>query len=151
MGFSLCLQMEEADELDTFVELELHDPEKADVELQRTSVIMNEDNPRWGEKFDFVMVSATSTLDLTVYDKQGFFDNLLSVKALTGKLSNQGGQHLGGLCQTCPGLSTESLASESVVIPQAAACLNTAKHRFQLLLGRMLIRGVSHCPACRVT
>ena len=99
-GLSLCLQLEEADELDTFVELELHDPDKADVELQRTSVIMNEESPRWGEKFDFVMVSATSTLDLTVYDKQGFFDNLLSVKALTGNLSNQAGQDPGGLCQT---------------------------------------------------
>ena len=94
------MQLEETDELDTFVELELHDPEKADVESQRSSVIMNEDNPRWGEKFDFVMVSATSALDLTVYDKQGFFDNLLSVKALTGNLSIQAGQGLADLCQT---------------------------------------------------
>ena len=91
------MQLEETDELDTFVELELHDPDKDDVELQRSSVIMNEDNPRWGEKFDFVMVSATSALDLNVYDKQGFFDNLLSVKALTGDHSNQADQ--GGLCQ----------------------------------------------------
>ena len=82
------------------MELELHDPEKDDVELQRSSVMMNEENPRWGEKFDFVMVSATSTLELTVYDKQGFFDNLLSVKALTGDLGHQADQEFGGLCQT---------------------------------------------------
>lgn len=46
---------------------------------------MNEPNPKWGEQFDFAMVSAPSILTLNVWDKIGWLEGRLSVKGLTGR------------------------------------------------------------------
>jgi hypothetical protein len=48
-------------------------------ELRTTEVVINEASPRFRAKFDFVYVSATSMLTLTVYEKAGFLDNLLKL------------------------------------------------------------------------
>ena len=48
--------------MDPFVELLLFDPATKETKKQRTSNLQNEPNPKWGEKFDFPMVSAPSIL-----------------------------------------------------------------------------------------
>lgn len=72
-------------EVDPFVTLTLEDPDGED-ETHTSPIIMNENSPRWNIKYEFVMVSATSSLTAVVWDKQGLFDGIMSVpKLLLGK------------------------------------------------------------------
>ena len=48
--------------MDPYVELALFDPASKETRRQETSHLQNEPNPKWGEKFDFAMVSAPSIL-----------------------------------------------------------------------------------------
>ena len=41
-------------------------------------------NPKWGEKFDFVMASATSVLTVDIWDTLNWLEGRFSVKGLTG-------------------------------------------------------------------
>jgi hypothetical protein len=70
--------------VDPFVELSLFDPVRRETEKQETSHLINEPNPKWAEKFDFVMVSAPSVLTVNVFDTLGWMEGRLSVKGLTG-------------------------------------------------------------------
>lgn len=83
-----CIDLEDSAEgqVDPFVRLELDDPVVANNEIHSSPIIMNEPSPRWNVKYDYIMVSATSTLTATVYDKQGFFDGITALpKMLLGK------------------------------------------------------------------
>jgi len=71
-------------QVDPFVELALFDPATNSTDVLWSSHMVNEANPKWGEKFDFAMVSATSRLTLTVWDKLNFFEGRFSLKGLTG-------------------------------------------------------------------
>lgn len=71
--------------MDPFVELEIDDPAGSKHEVHTSPIIMNEPSPRWNIKYDYIMVSATSTFTATVWDKQGLFDSLLSLKTLLGE------------------------------------------------------------------
>lgn len=76
-------------QVDPFVRLELDDPVVANNEIHSSPIIMNEPSPRWNVKYDYIMVSATSTLTATVYDKQGFFDGITALpKMLLGDSCN---------------------------------------------------------------
>ncbi len=45
---------------------------------QESSTILNETSPRWGDKFDFVLIpAASSELHIEVYNKTGAFGNLM--------------------------------------------------------------------------
>ncbi len=44
----------------------------------------NEPDPHWNLKFDFVLVSATSTIHFDVYDKKGLLQDIFSLKTITG-------------------------------------------------------------------
>ena len=74
-------------EVDPFVELEISDPAGSSHEVHTSPIIMNEPSPRWNIKYDYIMVSATSSFTATVWDKQGLFDSLLSLKTLLGTTS----------------------------------------------------------------
>lgn len=83
-----CVDLEDNAEgqVDPFVELELDDPVVPNNEIHTSPIIMNEPSPRWNVKYDYIMISATSTVTATVYDKQGFFDGIMSLpKTLLGK------------------------------------------------------------------
>ena len=83
---SVCLQDGGEGEVDPFVELEIDDPAgDSKHEVHTSPIIMNEPSPRWNVKYDYIMVSATSTFTATVWDKQGLFDSLLSLKTLLGE------------------------------------------------------------------
>lgn len=71
-------------EVDPFVELSLYDPAANSTDVLWSSQMVNEPNPKWGEKFDFTMISATSRLNITVWDKLNFFEGRFSLKGLTG-------------------------------------------------------------------
>ena len=53
---------EEKGDVDPYVELALFDPSSKETRQQVTSNLQNEPNPKWGEKFDFAMISAPSIL-----------------------------------------------------------------------------------------
>lgn len=53
---------EEKGDVDPYVEISLFDPANKNTRRQETSHLQNEPNPKWGEKFDFPMVSAPSIL-----------------------------------------------------------------------------------------
>ena len=74
-------------EVDPFVELALYDPATNNTDVLWSSQMVNEPNPKWGEKFDFTMISATSRLNITVWDKLNFFEGRFSLKGLTGALT----------------------------------------------------------------
>ena len=58
-----CAQTpDEKGDVDPYVELMLFDPATKETRRQETSHLQNEPNPKWGEKFDFPMVSAPSIL-----------------------------------------------------------------------------------------
>ncbi|KAL3130563.1 hypothetical protein ABBQ38_008369 [Trebouxia sp. C0009 RCD-2024] len=82
-----CIDLEDGGEgeVDPFVELEIDDPAGSKHEVHTSPIIMNEPSPRWNVKYDYIMVSATSTFTATVWDKQGLFNSLLSLKTLLGK------------------------------------------------------------------
>lgn len=63
-------------QVDPFVELSLFDPATAEVKKQWSATWNNEPNPKWGEKFDFVNISATSLLTVTVWDKKGMLESV---------------------------------------------------------------------------
>ncbi|KAK9825678.1 hypothetical protein WJX81_002318 [Elliptochloris bilobata] len=71
-------------DVDPFVELALYDPATNSHDVLWSSHMVNEPNPKWGEKFDFTMISATSRLNITVWDKLNFFEGRFSLKGLTG-------------------------------------------------------------------
>lgn len=81
-----CLHAQAHGTVDAFVEFILLDPTKDD-EKQISSVIPNEPDPRWGQKFDFVMADANSNLLITVFDKKGGMESLVSLKTLAGELA----------------------------------------------------------------
>ena len=66
------------------MELALFDPATNSTDVLWSSHMVNEPNPKWGEKFDFTMISATSRLNITVWDKLNFFEGRFSLKGLTG-------------------------------------------------------------------
>jgi hypothetical protein len=45
----------------------------------RSNTIYNEDNPRWNEKFDFIMVPASSVLLVTVWDQTSVMESVASL------------------------------------------------------------------------
>lgn len=60
---------------DSYIELKLTDPDGPDdADVRRSEVIFNERSPRFRCQQDFVYVTATSTLTLTVYDQPGLFE-----------------------------------------------------------------------------
>ena len=73
-------------QVDPFVELSLLDPAIGVPQKQWSATWNNEPNPRWGEKFDFVNVSATSILTINVWDKKGLMEAAFAaLKGLTLK------------------------------------------------------------------
>ena len=69
------------------MELALYDPASNSTDVLWSTQMVNEPNPKWGEKFDFTMISATSRLNITVWDKLNFFEGRFSLKGLTGALA----------------------------------------------------------------
>lgn len=70
-------------QVDPFVELSLFDPATGTSKKQTSATWNNEPNPKWGEKFDFVNISATSVLTVTVWDKKGVLESVVNaVKSL---------------------------------------------------------------------
>lgn len=70
-------------QVDPFVELSLYDPATGTSKKQWSATWNNEPNPKWGEKFDFVNISATSVLTVTVWDKKGVLESVVNaVKSL---------------------------------------------------------------------
>ncbi|RMZ55528.1 hypothetical protein APUTEX25_000111, partial [Auxenochlorella protothecoides] len=67
-----CIALEE--EADTFVQLTLHDPTRGSSSdtVYKTPVVLEEQNPQYRFKTDFVNVSAMSTLTLTVFQRPSF-------------------------------------------------------------------------------
>jgi hypothetical protein len=63
------------DDINTYVRLLVSDDQVDRV--QKSSVVFSQSSPRWGQKFDFVMVSAGSTLYLNVYKKSSLTSNVL--------------------------------------------------------------------------
>jgi Ca2+-dependent lipid-binding protein len=60
---------------DSYVELRLSDPDNPNgPDICKSEVVLNERSPRYRCKKDFVYVSATSTLTLTVYDVPGMME-----------------------------------------------------------------------------
>jgi hypothetical protein len=56
---------DEKGDVDPYVEVSLFDPATKEIRRQETSHLANEPNPKWGEQFDFAMVSAPSILTCT--------------------------------------------------------------------------------------
>jgi hypothetical protein len=50
-----------------------------EMEELRSNTIYNEDNPRWNEKFDFIMVPASSVLLITVWDQTSMVESVASL------------------------------------------------------------------------
>ena len=88
--------------MDPFVELVIQDPTREHEEDQRqiSTCVPNEPSPRWGDKFDFIDVSPSSSLLVTVWDKKGTLESFMSFKALKGTLSPglAANRYLGSLC-----------------------------------------------------
>jgi hypothetical protein len=88
-----CTNLQSTDgDVDPFVELTIIDPAKANPESQRSSYMNNETNPHWNTKFDFVMISATSVLDIKVWDKNTMLGSVMHnplkiVSAVTGMVT----------------------------------------------------------------
>ncbi|KAF8058352.1 aidA [Scenedesmus sp. PABB004] len=57
-------------------------------EEQRSSTIYNEDSPRWGEKFDFIMVPAASVLLVTVWDRTSVLEGVASLSVSRERFRN---------------------------------------------------------------
>lgn len=78
--------------VDPYVVLRLEDPASVKPEEQRSSSMTNEANPHYNTKFDFVMISATSTLRIYVYDKKSTLQNVMAqpVKMIAGNITGEG-------------------------------------------------------------
>lgn len=75
-----CINLN-GDDVNSYVRFLVSDDE-AD-QVQKSQTVYSQNSPRWGQKFDFVMVTAGSSLFMTVYGKPGLAGNLLgSVKGL---------------------------------------------------------------------
>lgn len=60
--------------------MKLLDPDSPEgPESHNTDVVINEQSPRFRAKFDFVYISATSMLTLTVYEKAGVWDSVMKL------------------------------------------------------------------------
>lgn len=60
------------------VQVKMLDPDSPEgPEIRITEVIINEQSPRFRAKFDFVYISATSMLTLTVFEKAGMWDSVM--------------------------------------------------------------------------
>lgn len=75
--------------VDPYAVLTLTDPKKVKPEVQQSYMMHNEPSPHWNQKFDFAMVSATSTLGIQVFDKKSTMQTVLSnpVKSIAGKVT----------------------------------------------------------------
>lgn len=77
-------------------------------EMHNTEVVINEQSPRFRAKFDFVYISATSMLTLTVFEKAGMWD---SVMKFGKKVCCAPPAFLACLLHACPcGFCTQSFA-----------------------------------------
>ena len=78
-------------DVDPYILFSLQDPQKAKPEVQRSTLMHHEPNPHWNQKFDFAMISGTSTLTLHVYDKKTALQAMLShpVKSIAGKVTGK--------------------------------------------------------------
>ena len=65
---------------DTYVSFSLYDNITKKTEVQKSSYVLNDDSPRWGDKFDFVMINANSNLTVRVMEKPGFMESMMSMK-----------------------------------------------------------------------
>lgn len=65
---------------DTYVAFHLHDKQAKKTEVQKSTYVLNDDSPRWGDKFDFVMINANSDLTVMVMEKPGFMESMMSMK-----------------------------------------------------------------------
>ena len=65
---------DEKGDVDPYVEVSLFDPATKETRRQETSHLVNEPNPKWGEQFDFAMVSAPSILTCTAPASAFHFD-----------------------------------------------------------------------------
>ncbi|GFH08654.1 C2 domain-containing protein, partial [Haematococcus lacustris] len=64
------------DNPNTYVRMLVTDEETDQV--QKSQLVYSQSSPRWGDKFDFVMVTAGSSLHLTVFDKASLASSLMS-------------------------------------------------------------------------
>ncbi|CAD7700524.1 unnamed protein product [Ostreobium quekettii] len=64
----------------TYVHFSLHDKVTHKVTDQRSTIVPNDSSPRWGDKFDFVMINAHSDLVITVIEQTGFLESVVSLK-----------------------------------------------------------------------
>ena len=46
--------------------------------VQKSTPVFSQHSPRWGQKFDFVMISAGSTLHVTVFHKANIASKVIS-------------------------------------------------------------------------
>ncbi|GIL46177.1 hypothetical protein Vafri_3227 [Volvox africanus] len=72
-----CIDLapEGAKDLATYVRMICTNDEKD--EVQTSSTILNETSPRWGDKFDFVLIPCASELHIHVHNKPGVLGNLM--------------------------------------------------------------------------
>ncbi|KAG2484002.1 hypothetical protein HYH03_017169 [Edaphochlamys debaryana] len=72
-----CIDLapEGAKDLATYVKMMVTNDIKDEVQVSTT--ILNETSPRWGDKFDFVLIPSNSELHLQVFNKTGMLGNLV--------------------------------------------------------------------------
>ena len=64
---------------DTYVHFSVHDKVTNKVAERKSTVVPNDSNPRWGDKFDFVMINANSNVVVTVVEKVGFLESVMKI------------------------------------------------------------------------
>lgn len=69
-----CINLN-GDDVNSYVHFLVSDEDHDKV--QRSQVVYSQNSPRWGQKFDFVMITAGSSLFMTVYGKRGLTSNML--------------------------------------------------------------------------
>ena len=74
----LCTQ-EKDGQVDAYVRLTLFDPSTGNTEAFNTKEQINDNSPRFNEKFDFINVPSNSQFAATVFDKSGFIDSRLTM------------------------------------------------------------------------
>ena len=102
--------------MDSFCQLKLHDPAKDKPDMQHTKTMMNENFPRWDEKFDFVMISATSRMEVVAMDRTGFMQGMITgnLTRLVGKSSAAQSSFLcGGWIEGVAGFSWAPLGTST--------------------------------------
>lgn len=107
--------------------------ERRPSETQKTSVKYNDSSPRWREVFDFVMVSAGSTLSINVNNKVGIMDVVTSLKlSKVGRGRGRASLGLGSGCRVseefvCSPVSAHVCTHEAMVM---LPCWQTARNMF---------------------